>query len=187
VNNNPNDGEATFQLATIYAGASREEDMKGVLRRILENPAAFPHAHLKVGEFYERNRRWNDAIQEYEQGEQASPKEKIVYLKRITNVWLAQGKGELASRAVSEIRKQAPSDEEAQAVQASLLLAVGKPEKVKEAASLFQGLVKKNSENAVWHFNLGRALAAREIRWGRSANSRTPPKEDPTLFRPGWR
>lgn len=160
VSNNVTDAGAALQLAAFYAGASRENEMKAVLQRMLDNPAAFPQVHLQVGEFYERIRRWNDAIQQYEQGAQTSPKEKTLCLKRIANVWLAQGKGEQALRAVSEIRKQEPSDEGAQAVQASLLLASGKPEAVKEAVSQFQGLVKRSPENAIWRFNLGRALAA---------------------------
>ena len=160
VSNNPTDAGAALQLASFYAAASRENEMKAVLQRMLDNPAVFPQAHLQVGEFYERIRRWNDAIQQYEQGAQTSPKEKTLCLKKIANVWLAQGKGEQALRAVSEIRKQEPSDEGAQAVQASLLLASGKPAAVKEAVSQFQGLVKRSPDNAVWRFNLGRALAA---------------------------
>jgi len=160
VSNNPSDAEAALQLATLYAGLSREKEMKAILQRMLDNPAEFSQAHLQVGGFYERTQRWDGAIQQYEEGAKTDAKDKILYLKRIVNVWLAQGKGEQALQVVSEIRKKEPSDEGAQAVQASLLLASGKPEKVKEAVSLFQGLVKKSPENAIWRFNLGRALAA---------------------------
>jgi tetratricopeptide (TPR) repeat protein len=159
VSNNPSDAGAALELAAFY-GASREQEMNAVLMRMLENPNVFPQAHLQVGDLYERMQRSDDAIQQYEAGANANPKEKIVYLKRITNAWLAQGKGEQAIRAVNEIRNQEPSDEEAQGVQASLLLASGQPEKAREAVSLFQGLVKKSPENAIWRFNLGRALAA---------------------------
>ena len=158
--NNPSGGGAALQLATFYAAASREDEMKAVLQRMLDNPATFQRAHLQVGEFYERMQRWNDAIQQYEQGAQASPTEKTLYLKKIVNVWLAQGKGEQASSVVSEILKQEPSDEETQAVRASLQLATGRPQAIKEAVSEFQSLAKKSPENAVWRFNLGRALAA---------------------------
>jgi tetratricopeptide (TPR) repeat protein len=160
VSNNPTDVGAALQLATFY-GAPREKEMKALLQRMLDTPAAFPQAHLQVGDFYDRMQRWDDAVQQYERGAQASPKEKILYLKRITNAWLAQGKGEQALQAVSEIRKQEPSDETTQAVQASLLLASGKPEAIRDAVSQFQGLVNKSPENAIWRFNLGRALAAR--------------------------
>ena len=161
LNNNLADADAAFQLAAFYAGAAREKEMKAALQRLLDNPEVFPQAHLQLGDFYGRLRRWDDAIQQYEQGAQARPKEKLVYLKRITNVWLAEGKGERALQAVAEIRKEDPSDEGAQAVQASLLLASGKPDKIAEAVSLFKSLVDKSPENAIWRFNFGRALAAR--------------------------
>jgi tetratricopeptide (TPR) repeat protein len=162
VKNNPSDAGAVLQLAEFYAGASREPQMKAVLQQMLDNPAAFPQAHLQAGDFYERIQRPDEAIQQYEEGAKANPKEKIIYLKRITNAWLAQGKGEQALQTVSEIRKQEPTDEAAQGVQASLLLASGQPEAVKEAVSHFQGLVKRSPENVIWRFNLGRALAAQQ-------------------------
>jgi predicted Zn-dependent protease len=160
VANNPSDAGAVLQLAAFYAGASREDAMRGVLKRMLDNLAIFPQAHLQVGEFYERTQRWEDALQQYDEGARSSPKEKAIYLKKIVNVWLAQGKGEQALQEVNEIRKQDPSDGAAQGVQASLMLASGQPEKVREAVSLLEGLAKKDPENVIWRFNLGRALAA---------------------------
>lgn len=160
VTNNPADAEAALQLAQFYARSSRESEMEAVLRRMLDNPAAFPQAHLQVGDFYDGLQRFADAIRLYEEGARQNPKEKIVFLKRITNVWLSQGKGEQALEAVSELRKQDSSDEGAEGVQASLLLQTGRPEAIKQAAARFQDLVKKQPENAVWRFNLGRALAA---------------------------
>ena len=72
----------------------------------------------RLGDFYSRMRRWDEAIQQYQEGANADTKEKMIYLKRITDVWLAQGKGEQALQAVIEIRKQEPSDQGAQAVHA---------------------------------------------------------------------
>ena len=160
VTNNPSDAGAVLQLAAFYAGASREGEMKAALQRMLDEPVAYPQGHLQVGEFYERMQRWDDALQQYEQGAQASPKDKTLCLKRIANVWLSQGKGEKALTTVGEILKQDPADEGAHAVQASLQLASGKPAAIKDAVFQFQSLVKKNPENAVWRFNLGRALGA---------------------------
>jgi predicted Zn-dependent protease len=184
VHNNPRDAEAALQLAAFYTGASRENEMKAVLKRMLDDPTGFPQAHLQVGEFFERIRRWDDALQHYEQGVQTSPKEKIFYLKRITNVWLAQGKGEQALRVVTEIRKQEPTDQGAQAVQASLLLASGKPEKVTEAASLFRSLVNKSPENAIWHFNFGRALAAQGDTAGAKREFQEASRQKPDFLPP---
>ena len=159
INNNPADSGAVLELAAFYAGASREQEMKAALQRMLDHPAGFVQVHLKVGDFYQGLRRWDEAVQQYEQGAEADPKEKILYLKKITNVRLAEGRGEQALRAVGEIRKQEPFDEGARAVQASLLLGSGNADKIKESVALFQALVNKHPENAVWRYNLGRALA----------------------------
>ena len=160
VANNPADSGAALQLAEFYGRASRETDMRAALGRMLSNSAVFSHAYLQVGDFYENLRRWDEAIHTYEQGAQTDPAEKLEYLKRITNVLLVQDKAEQAAGVVSEIRKSDPADDGAKAVQASLLIKSGKPEKAAEAAVIFRDLVKKSPENATWHFNLGRALEA---------------------------
>jgi predicted Zn-dependent protease len=183
VSNNPRDAGAALQLAAFY-GAPREKDMKAALRPVLDNPAAFPQAHLQVGDFYSRMRLWDEALQQYEEGAKTDTKERILYLKRITDVWLAQGKGEQALQAVTEIRKQEPNDQGAQAVQASLLLASGKPDKITEAVSLFRGLVDKSPENAIWHFNLGRALAAQSDAAGAKREFREASQRQPDFLPP---
>jgi tetratricopeptide (TPR) repeat protein len=159
--NNPNDPAAVLELAAFYATRSRENDMQAALRRMLDDPKTFPQAHLQVGDLYLRLQRWDEALQQYNDGAQANPKDKVVYLKRVADVWLAQGKGEQANQVVDDILAQKPGDEAAKGVRASLLLTKPTPENVGKAVTLFQGLVDKNPEDAVWRFNLGRALAAK--------------------------
>jgi tetratricopeptide (TPR) repeat protein len=161
VKNNPADAESVIQLALFYAERSQEQEMKTVLKQMVDRPATFPKAHLAVGDFYSRMRRWDAAEKEYQQGADSDPKDELLYLKRIADLWLAQGKGEQAAKVVSKIIKERPLDDSAKAVQASLLLASGKPEKMAEAVSQFQALVKKSPENAIWRLNLGLALAAK--------------------------
>jgi tetratricopeptide (TPR) repeat protein len=182
--NNPRDARSLIQLATYYARTSREQEMQTVLKQMLDDPAAFPQAHLLVGDLYSRMHRWEAADQEYRQGAQANPKEKISYLKRIVDLWLAQGKGEQAAQVAGEILKEQPSDEAAKAVQASLLLASRKPEKVTEAASQFQALVTGNPENPVWRLNLGLALMAKGDAAGASRELREAIKRRSDFLRP---
>lgn len=158
--NNPSDAASLLQLAAFYAVNAKPDLMKSALQQLLDHPKTFPQAHLMVGDFYGRMQRWPDALQQYDEGAKANPKGKIIYLKRTAEVWLAQGKGEQASQVVDEILKQDPSDEAAKAVKASLLLTSGQPEKVSSAVTQFRQLVKNNPDNAVWRYNLGRALVA---------------------------
>ena len=62
-------------------------------------------------------------------------------------------------------------------MQASLLLASGKPEAAKEAVNQFQALVKKSPENVIWRFNLGRALAAQGDSSSRAYDDRLGPNQ----------
>jgi len=159
--NNPKDPGAVLELAAFYAGRSREADMTAALKRLLDDPKTFPQAHLQVGNLYLRMQRWDDALAQYNDGARANPKDKVVYLKRVADVWLAQGKGEQAEHVVDEILAQEPGDEAAKGVRASLLLSKPTPENIAKAVTLFQGLVDKKPDNATWRFNLGRALAAK--------------------------
>jgi tetratricopeptide (TPR) repeat protein len=159
VSNNPTESRNVLQLAMFYASTSRPDDMKAVLQTMLDNPKVFPDAHLHAGDFYVKVQHFDDALREYEQGVKGNAKEKIVYLKRIADVWLTQGKGEKASEVVREILKEQSGDEAARAVNASLALARGNPEMARQAVTEFQDLVNKDPDNAVWHYNLGRALA----------------------------
>jgi tetratricopeptide (TPR) repeat protein len=161
VNNNPKDAAPVMQLASHYARAGRRAEMTATLQRLLGNPHDFPQAHLQAGDLYSRLQDWDEAIRQYEAGAKANPAERPIYLKKIANVWLSQGKGEQAAAVVDQLAKDQPSDEQVRAVRASLLLNTPAPEKVAIALAEFQDLVKKNPDNAVWHFNLGRAYAAK--------------------------
>jgi len=159
--NNPKDASSLTELAAFYAERSREADMKATLQRLINDPKTFPQAYLAVGDVYFKLQRWDEALAQYNAGAQAYPKNKVIYLKRVADVWLAQGKGEQADHVVDEILAQQPEDEAAKGVRASLLLSKATPDNVAKAATMFQSLVDKNPDNPVWRFNLGRALVAK--------------------------
>lgn len=157
VSNNPRESDYAIQLATFYASAGKREQMIAALQP-LTNPGSFPDGHLKLGDFYSARQDWPEASREYEEGAKANPQQRMTYLKRIADVSLQQGKGEEASGIVREILKEKPDDEAAQAINASILLKTGTRDNVDTAVNVFQNLVKKSPENALWRFNLGRAL-----------------------------
>jgi tetratricopeptide (TPR) repeat protein len=164
--NNPSDAGATLELARFYAGSSREADMKAVLHEMLDNPKAFPQAPLQVGDFYSILRRWDEARNLYEQGAQANSgkgkeAQRVIYLKRVADIWMVQGKSEEAYKVVDQILKIRPDDEGAASVKASSLIATRNPDNTAKAIALIQPLVTKDDNNATLHYTLGRALAAK--------------------------
>jgi tetratricopeptide (TPR) repeat protein len=145
----------------FYAGASKRDQMTDTLQRVLSDPKTFPDARLKIGDFYGVLHDWPEALRQYQEGANANPKDKTTYLKRISDAWLAQGKGDQAAGVISEILKEHHNDESAKAVNASLHLKTGKPEKVQAAVNDFQDLVKKQPDNPLLRFALGQALVAK--------------------------
>src|SRR5579871_284740 len=161
--NNPTDAGSVLELAGYYNAAKREADMKATLAPLENNAKAFPQGRLQAGDLYSRLRRWDEALAQYQAGAQANaakPKDKLVYLKRITDVWIAEGKPEQAEKEVDEILKEEPGEQAATGVKASLLLAGRTADKTAKAVALLKPAVEKNPDNATLHFTLGRALAA---------------------------
>jgi tetratricopeptide (TPR) repeat protein len=164
--NNPSDAGATLELARFYAGSSREADMKAVLHEMLDNPKAFPQASLQVGDFYSILRRWDEARNLYEQGAQANSgkgkeAERVIYLKRLADISMVQGKSGEAYKVVDEILKIRPGDEGAAAVKASSLIATRNTDNIAKSIALLEPLVTRDDNNATLHYTLGRALAAK--------------------------
>jgi tetratricopeptide (TPR) repeat protein len=157
VSNNPSDSSFLMQLAVFYSDTSRPDEMNAIFQRMLNDPKTYPQAHLEIGDFYLQKQRWDEAVQQYQQGSEAA-KQKSTYLKRIADARLHQGKGEEVGSVVMQILKDEPDNKAAQGVRASLLLADGKPENVAKAISQFQALAEKNPNDPIWRYNLGRAL-----------------------------
>jgi len=161
VKNNPSNLNDAIELAMFYAAAGKRDRMTATLQRVLDDPKTFPDARLKVGDFYGDLHDWPEALRQYQEGANKNSKEKATYLKRIADAWLAQGKGDQAVGVVAEILKGHPNDDSAKAVNASLLLKTGQPDKVQAAVNDFQSLVKKQPDNPLMEFALGRALLAK--------------------------
>jgi tetratricopeptide (TPR) repeat protein len=157
--------------------------MRATLPRLLDSPGTFPRAHLQVGDFYAGRRQWDESIRQYQAGVQANPESKVIYLKRIVDIWLAQEQPARAAPIVAEILKADPADDSAKAVSASLAMARGKPDDIAAAAAQFKTLVEKNSDNAIWRYGYGKALASQ----GDLEGGRRPSRGSLVSFYRTWR
>jgi tetratricopeptide (TPR) repeat protein len=161
VANNLSNISYALELAMFYAATAKRDQITATLQRVLDDPKTFPEARLKVGDFFGALHDWPEALRQYQEGANTNPKERITYLKHIANSWLAQGKADQAAGVVAEILKERPNDDDAKAVNASLLLKTGQPGNVQAAVKDLQDLVKKQPDNALMQFTLGRALLAK--------------------------
>lgn len=166
VANNPADAGAMIQLAAFYGNSAREADLQALVQRIESQPGTFPQAHAQLGDLFRQLKRWNDSLAQYQAGIGAAPagqsgtKQKIVYWKRIADLWLVQNKAQEAFQAAGRILQLDPRDTAARQVSASLLLSTRNPDNVAKAVELLQGLVKQEPGNPLWHYDLGLAVAA---------------------------
>jgi tetratricopeptide (TPR) repeat protein len=145
-------------LAAHYYNQKRPSDMIGVLEQIKAHSKEFPAAYLAVGDFYLRMGGNDDAIREYRQGIAKDPNKKPTYQKRIIEALMRQGKREEAAQVNGDILKADPADNDAHGLAATLLLDKGD---INRALTELQAVVARAPNNAVAHYNLGRAHEAR--------------------------
>jgi tetratricopeptide (TPR) repeat protein len=145
-------------LAAHYYNEKRASDMVGVLDQIKAHAKDFPGAYLSVGDFYLRMGGNDDAIREYRQGIAKDPSKKSTYEKRIIEALMREGKKEEAAAVNAEILKGDPNDNDAHGLAATLMLDKGD---INRAMTELQAVVARAPNNAVAHYNLGRAHEAR--------------------------
>ena len=155
--NNPTQGSVLLQLAFHYYMTNRKPEMTATLQRLTSNPKVFPDNHMQVGDFYERVRDFDNALQQYDQGQKEDAKNRRVYQKKMVEVLGTQGKREQASKMVAALLKEDSKDPEAVAMHATLLLESGDKAQVKTIISELQPLITKMPGNPTLHLNLGRA------------------------------
>jgi tetratricopeptide (TPR) repeat protein len=155
--NNPSQGNYVLQLAFHYYMTNRKPEMTATLERLNSNPKQFPDHHMQAGDFYERIRDFDSALQQYDQGQKEDSKNKRVYQKKMVEVLGSQGKRDQASQMVAALLKDDPKDPEAIAMHATLLLESGDKRQTKTVISELQPLTTKMPGNPTLHLNLGRA------------------------------
>jgi tetratricopeptide (TPR) repeat protein len=157
ISNNPAQGTYLLQLAFHYYMTNRKPDMAATLQRLTSNPKVFPDNHMQVGDFYERIRDFDGALEQYDRGQKENPKYRRVYQKKMVEVLGTQGKRDQASKMVAALLKEDPKDPEALAMHATLLIESGDKGQVKTVISELQPLISKMPGNPTLHLNLGRA------------------------------
>ncbi|PWU05240.1 MAG: hypothetical protein C5B51_15125 [Terriglobia bacterium] len=161
VRNNPANADYVVQLAEHYARAKKATELSASLQPLLANSRQFPDGLLKAGDFYVRIGDVAEGIRTFEKGAANDRSRKLVYQKRIVNAVLAQGKRDEALRLVAAILKDSPKDMDARRVRAALTMESGRPEDVNASINEFRQLEGQLPNDAVLHFDFGRAFLAK--------------------------
>jgi tetratricopeptide (TPR) repeat protein len=157
--NNPRQADFIIELARHYAGTSNTTEMTSTLRKLLDAPADFPDAHMRVGNFYRLLGKLDEALQQYEEGLRAGGSDKSAYEKSIVGVLIAQRKLPEASQRLSAILKEHPDDMDAKRIRAIVWLEEGKPETLDAAIAELRSQLTKRPTDPVLNFQIGIGLS----------------------------
>jgi Flp pilus assembly protein TadD len=156
VENNPKQYDLLLNLAQHYYANKQREDVVRVLQQLKSHAGEYRQAYERIGAFYFRLGDGAEAIRQYEEGIKADSGRKAIYQRLIIEVLMAQGKREDAKKLNDAILAENPKDNDALAMQASLLLERGE---LQNAVTQLQTVVTRSPGNFVARFNLGRGLA----------------------------
>jgi tetratricopeptide (TPR) repeat protein len=157
--NNPKEYQFKVLLAAHYfANGNRPEGTKA-LDDLKANFKDFPQAYFTAGDFYLRMNDTQNAIKQYEEGEQKDKTHKVDYQKRVIEVMIREGKTAQAYDKNLEILKDNPKDPEARGLKATFLLDKGD---INQALNELQAVVTARPDNFVARFHLGRAHFAKQ-------------------------
>ena len=158
IKNNPKNTQLRLSLAQFYFGANKRDELVGLLGQMKANLSEFPDAYFQSGDFFSRVNQFDEAIKQYEEGIQKDSSHRNAYLKREIEVYVREGKTDVAFKVNEQILKDDPKDPEARALKATFQLDKGD---VNQAMSELQSVVTAKPDNFVARFNLGRAHFAR--------------------------
>jgi tetratricopeptide (TPR) repeat protein len=161
VANNPTQSRYLIQLAGHYFFTGKKADMDAVIQQ-LGDEKKFPEGHMLAGDFYFfRLRDADSARAQYEAAIKAFPKDKLIYQKKLVELYATTAKNQQANELLATILKDNPKDNDAIAMRAALMLTTGNREQINSAANDLQSLVTKSPTNHLYHFNLARAMLAK--------------------------
>jgi len=158
--NNPKSANYVLQLAAHYIVVNRRADMEATMRRLADEKQ-FPDGRLLAGDFYfARMREFELAKQQYEAGIAAFPHDKLIYQKRMVELYANMGNNVQANQLIETLVKENPKDADVIAMHAALMLSSGKRDQVNQAVIDLQSLSNKSPQNYILKYNLARALLA---------------------------
>src|SRR5579884_39132 len=157
VNNDPSNAVAIQNLANEDVALGDYNAGEAVIKRVLADPKAFPKGHQLVGDFYFRYGKFDQALQQYQEGAGQDQKNALAYNERIVETYNAMNRRDDALNLARKLAKQNPKDQQANELYAALLMQSGTREAFIKSISELKDLVKTNPQDPVLHLNLARA------------------------------
>lgn len=160
VEKNPADSLPVMQLAQHYWSHNQHSLADRTIQALLRDPKTFPEAFLNIGDFYQQNGNWDEAVRAFEAGAAKNPKEKALYQKRVIQALLLEGRKQEVLDRLGALTREFPGDFDLKGVRATLLVDSPKKEERDFALSELQKLLQSDPQNVSFRYQLGRAYAA---------------------------
>jgi len=156
VANDPKVAAGYINLANYYAATNRFGEGEAVIKKVLNDKTTFPNARQLVGDYYVRGKKYEQALQQYNEGLRETPKQAVAFQTRIVAVDQMMGRNEEALTLAKEVAGKNPKDTTANEIYASLLLQRGTKADLTKSVAELKSLVSRNPNNAVLHLDLAK-------------------------------
>jgi len=148
---------AVQNLSNYLAANNRFDEAETTVKRVLDDKKAFPGAHEMVGDFYFRNKKFDQALQQYQAGVSDGGTEASKYQQRVVNVYEATGRRADALSLAKTLSDKDPKNASVNEMYGALLLQNATPANGAKSVDALKGLVQKNPDDAALHMELARA------------------------------
>jgi tetratricopeptide (TPR) repeat protein len=127
------------------------------MKRVMADPKAFPGRFQLLGDFYFRNRKYDEALQQYQAGINQDSKHAVQYRERIVSLYQATNRPKEALELARSIAKENPKNLQATETYAALLLQTSSRDTMPKALNEIKDLAKANPNDPVLRLDLARA------------------------------
>lgn len=157
VQNEPNSEAARESLGNYLSASGRFAEGESVLKQAAADSKRFPKGHEMLGDFYFRNKKFDDALAQYQAAVSDDSKNALQYQERIIAVYTVTGRHDQAVALAKKLAAGNPKNSTSNEMYASLLLQTGSRTDISKSVNELQSLVKNNPGDAVLHVDLARA------------------------------
>ncbi|MBV8833476.1 MAG: tetratricopeptide repeat protein [Acidobacteriaceae bacterium] len=156
VANDPKSAAAILSLGGYLVATGRPDEGESVVKRVLDDRKNFPGARQMVGDFYLREKKFDQALQQYQAGLNEDSKNTLGYQQRIVTVYEATGRQKEAMDLAKSMVAKHPKDRIASDMYASLLLQNAAKSDPKHLLGELQNLQQNNPDDGLIHLDLAR-------------------------------
>jgi tetratricopeptide (TPR) repeat protein len=160
VQRDPSSVVAAENLANYLLANNRYAEAEATIKPLLNDKKKFPSGHQAVGDFYFRAKKYDQALQQYQEGLKEDSKNKTQYNQRIVGIYEAMGRNNDALSLAKQMAEEDPKDTGANELYAGLLLRTGTQSNLSKSLTELKSMVQNSPTDGLLHLDLARVYFA---------------------------